>query len=74
VSSVLIAVSVFEQQADIKFSCKLGKSATETHVSFSVGYADDSLKNSSVYDWYTNLKMVKDYLKIKSVLAGCHHL
>jgi len=54
VSAVLIVMSVFEQQADIKFFCKLGKSATETSVSFTVGNADEARENSSVYDQYTN--------------------
>ena len=67
-------MSVFEQQADIKFFCKLGIAATETCVSFAVGNADEACENSSVYDWYTNLKMVKDQLKIRSALAGHHHL
>ena len=67
-------LSVFEQRADIKFFCKLGQSGTETCVSFSVGYADEAHENSSVYDRYTNLKMVKDHLKIRSALAGHHHL
>lgn len=67
-------MSASEQQADIKFICKLGKSATETCVSFTVGYAYEACENSSVYDWYTNLKMVKDHLKIRSALAGHHHL
>lgn len=45
-------MSVFEQQADIKFFYKLGKSATETSVSFTVGNAYEA--HSSVYDQYTN--------------------
>jgi hypothetical protein len=67
-------MSVSEQQADIKFFCKLGKSRKETCVSFTVGYADEARENSSVYDRYTKLKMVKDHLKIWSALAGHHHL
>jgi hypothetical protein len=43
---------LFEQQADIKFFCKLGKSATETHVTLIMVYADEALKNCSMYDWY----------------------
>jgi hypothetical protein len=67
-------MSVSEQQADIKFFCKLGKSATETCVSFTVGHAAEARENSSVYDRYTNLKMVKNHLKIRNALAGQHHL
>jgi len=52
VSAVVIVMSVFEQQADIKFFYKLGKSATETSVSFTVGNAYEA--HSSVYDQYTN--------------------
>ena len=73
-SAVLIVMSVFEQQAYIKFFCKLGKSATDTCVSFTVCYAAKAHENSSVYDRYTSLKMVKDHLKIRSALAGHHHL
>jgi len=54
VSAVLIVMSVFEQQADVKFFCKPGKSATATCVSFTVCYADEAHENSSVYDQYPN--------------------
>ncbi|PNF25580.1 hypothetical protein B7P43_G03820 [Cryptotermes secundus] len=49
-------MSQFEQRANIKFICKLRKSASETQSALQQVYGDIALKKSAVYDWFSQFK------------------
>jgi len=49
-------MSLFEQRANIKFICRLGKSASETLSALQQVYGDTALKKSAVYDWFSRFK------------------
>jgi len=49
-------MSQFEQRADIKFMCRLGKSASETLLALQQVYGNTALKKSAVYDWFSRFK------------------
>jgi transposase len=46
----------FEQRANIKLMCRLGKSASETLSVLQQVYGDTALKKSAVYDWFSRFK------------------
>jgi hypothetical protein len=50
-------MSQFEQHANIKFMCKLGKSASETLMALQRVYGDTALNKSAVYDWFSRFKI-----------------
>jgi hypothetical protein len=49
-------MSQFEQRANIKFMCRLGKFALETLSALQQVYGDKTLKKSKVYDWFSRFK------------------
>jgi hypothetical protein len=49
-------MSQFEQRANIKFMCKLGKSASKTLSALQQVYGDTALKKSAVYNWFSRFK------------------
>ena len=49
-------MSQFEQRANIKFMCRLGKSASETLLALQTVYGDDSLMKTAVYEWFSRFK------------------
>jgi transposase len=49
-------MSQFEQRANIKFMCRLVKSASETLSALQQVYGDTALKKSAVYDWFSRFK------------------
>jgi hypothetical protein len=58
---VFVTVSQFEQWADIKFFCILGRSAMEILVSFSAVDRDEARKELLCMAYTTNLKTVKNH-------------
>ena len=46
----------FEQPANIKCMCRLGKSASEMLSALQQVYGDTALKKSAVYDWFSRFK------------------
>ncbi|PNF22845.1 hypothetical protein B7P43_G18091 [Cryptotermes secundus] len=56
-------MSQFEQHVNIKFMCKLGKSASETQSALQQVYGDTALKKSAVYDWIIWFKNGQEMLK-----------
>jgi hypothetical protein len=53
----------FEQHANIKFTCKLRKSASETLSALRQVYGDAALKKSAIYDWFSWCKNRQDMLE-----------
>jgi len=49
-------MSQFEQRTNIKFMCRLGKSASETLSALQQVYGDTALQKSAVYDWFSRFK------------------
>jgi transposase len=49
-------MSQFEQHTNIKFMCRLGKSASETLSALQQVYGDTAQKKSTVYDWFSWFK------------------
>jgi hypothetical protein len=45
-----------EQHINIKFSVKIGKSATETLALLAVAYGEYAMKKSSVFEWHRLFK------------------
>jgi hypothetical protein len=58
---VPVTVSQFEQQANIKIVCKLGKLTVETLVGLNTIYADKALKISAVYVSFLHILYTKNY-------------
>jgi transposase len=56
-------MSQFEQRANIKFMCRLGKSASETLSALQQVYGDTALKKSAVYDWFSRFKNGQEKLE-----------
>jgi transposase len=56
-------MSQFEQRANIKFMCRLGKSASETLSALQQVYGDTALKKSTVYDWFSRFKNGQEKLE-----------
>jgi len=56
-------VSQFEQRANIKFMCRLEKSASETLSALQQVYGDTALKKSAVYDWFSWFKNGQEMLE-----------
>lgn len=59
-------MSQFEQRANIKFMCRLGKSASETLLALQTVYGDDSLKKTAVYEWFSRFKDGQESLEDES--------
>ncbi|PNF39739.1 hypothetical protein B7P43_G04773 [Cryptotermes secundus] len=53
----------FEQRSNVKFMCKLGKSASEMLSALQQIYSDTALKKSAVYDWFSRFKNGQDMLE-----------
>ena len=53
----------FEQRANIKFMCRLGKSASETLSALQQVYGDTALKKAAVYDWFSQFKNGQEKLE-----------
>jgi hypothetical protein len=56
-------MSQFKQHANVKFMCKMGKSASETLSALHQVYGDTALKKSAVYDLvsrFTNGQEMED--------------
>jgi len=45
-----------DQQMNIKFCVKIGKSATETLILLTVAYGEYAMKKSSVFEWHRQFK------------------
>jgi transposase len=56
-------MSQFEQHANIKFMCKLSKSAFEKLSVLQQVYGDTALKKSAVYDWFSQFKNGQEMLE-----------
>jgi len=56
-------MSQFEQRTNIKFMCRLGKSASETLSALQQVYSDTALKKSTVYDWFSCFKNGQEKLE-----------
>jgi len=56
-------MSQFEQRANIKFMCRLGKSASETLLALHQVYGETALKKSAVYDWFSRFKNGQEKLE-----------
>ena len=56
-------MSEFEQHANIKFMCRLGKSALETLSALQQFYGDTALKNSALYNWFSQFKNGQETLE-----------
>jgi len=56
-------MSQFEQRTNIKFPCRLGKSASETLSALQQVYGDTALKKSAVYDWFSRFKNGQEKLE-----------
>ena len=56
-------MSQFEQSANIKFMCRLGKSASETLSALQQVYGDTAVKKSAVYDWFSQFKNGQEKLE-----------
>jgi len=55
-------MSQFEQRANIKFMCRLRKSASETLSALQQVYGDTALKKSAV-DWFSRFKNGQEKLE-----------
>jgi hypothetical protein len=53
-----MSARLLEQCINIKFSAKLGKSASETLQMLTETYGSDAMKKSSVFEWHKGLKRV----------------
>ena len=53
----------FEQSANIKFMCRLGKSASETLSALQLVYGDITLKKPADYDWFSRFKNGQETLE-----------
>jgi hypothetical protein len=49
-------MSQIKQRANIKFMCKLVKSASKTISALQQVYGDTALKKYAVYDWFSRFK------------------
>ena len=56
-------MSQFEQRANVKFMCRLGKSASETLSSLHQVYGDTALKKSTVYYWFSRFMKGQEMLE-----------
>jgi len=56
-------MSQFEQCANIKFMCRLGKSASEMLLTLQQVYGDTALKKSTVYNWFSRCKNGQEKLE-----------
>jgi hypothetical protein len=56
-------MSQFKEHANIKFMCRLGKSASEMLSALQQAYGDTALKKSTVYDWFSWLKNGQETLE-----------
>ena len=56
-------MSQFEQRANIKFMCRLAKSASETLSTLQQVYGDTELKKFAVYDWFSLFKNGQEKLE-----------
>ncbi|PNF22340.1 hypothetical protein B7P43_G18376 [Cryptotermes secundus] len=56
-------MSQFEERANIKFTCNLEKSASETLSALQQVYGDTALKKSAAYDWFSQFKNGKETLE-----------
>jgi len=56
-------MSQFEQHENIKFMCRLGKSASETLSALQQVYGDTAVKKSAVYDWFSQFKNGQEKLE-----------
>uniref|UniRef100_A0A8C4X9K6 Protein GVQW3-like n=1 Tax=Erpetoichthys calabaricus TaxID=27687 RepID=A0A8C4X9K6_ERPCA len=56
-------MSQFEQRVNIRFMCKLGKSASETLAALQQVYSANALKKTAVYDWFSQFKNGQETLE-----------
>jgi len=56
-------MSQFEQHANMKVKCRLGKSASETLLSPQQVYGDTALKKTAVYGWFSQFKNGQEMLE-----------
>jgi hypothetical protein len=56
-------MSQFEQRANIKIMCRLGRSASETLSALQQLYGDIALKKSALYEWFSRIKNGQEMLE-----------
>jgi hypothetical protein len=56
-------MSQFEQRANIKFTCRLGKCASEALSALQQVYGDTAPKESAVYNWFSQFKNRQEMLE-----------
>jgi transposase len=56
-------MSQFEQRANFKFMCSMGKSTSDTLLALQQVYGDTALKKSTVYDWFSRFKNGQEKLE-----------
>lgn len=54
---------VMEQRVNIKFCCKLGKTASETYEMLKTVYGDNTLSRTTVFDWFKRFKDGRESVK-----------
>ncbi|PNF16630.1 hypothetical protein B7P43_G06426 [Cryptotermes secundus] len=64
----------FEQCANIKFMCKLGKSASEMQSALQQVYGDTALKKSTVYNWFSMFKNGQEMLRTEKMIGKVRQL
>jgi transposase len=60
----MFLTAVMEQQINIKFCVKLGKTPTETYEMLQTVYGDEALSRSSVFEWFKPFKDGRENLQI----------
>jgi len=73
VSVSFSAMSQFEQRVNIKFMCRMGKSASEMLSALQQVYDDTALKKSAVYDWFSRFKNGQETLEDDQRARGLQH-
>jgi hypothetical protein len=66
-------MSQFEQRANIKFTCRLGKSASEMLSALQQVYGNTALRKSAVYDWFSRFKNRQETFEVTSAAGGLRH-
>jgi hypothetical protein len=64
-------MSQFEQRANMKFMCRLGKSASETLSTLQQLYDDTALKKFAVFDLFSRFKNEQE-MEDGSAAGGCN--
>jgi hypothetical protein len=63
----------FEGHVNIKFMCKLGKSASEMLSALQQVYSDTELQKFTVYDGFPGLRMDRRHCRMTSTVGSLRH-